>query len=301
MPIGPTQTKHYPEKITLMNNFTLTRRGLLKALLHTLAAGAAAAVGGHYYSTKFEPNRLVVERVDIPIKGLHPDLHGFRIAQLSDIHLHPYTRLDLVQAAVAHVNQLQPDLVLLTGDYVLESAHTIFDLAPVLATLTAGFGVLAGIGNHDLWTNADIVHEGLTQAGIPLLRNSGRALEIGRAVLFVAGLDDGWSGRPNLDTALAARPAGAATVLMFHEPDLADAIAPDGRINLQLSGHSHGGQVRLPGLGAPILPYLGQKYDQGLYSLRDMWLYTNRGLGVVGPPVRFNCPPEVTDLTLTGV
>jgi hypothetical protein len=152
-----------------------------------------------------------------------------------------------------------------------------------------------------LWTNADIVHEGLTQAGIPLLRNSGRALEIGRAVLFVAGLDDGWSGRPNLDTALAARPAGAATVLMFHEPDLADAIAPDGRINLQLSGHSHGGQVRLPGLGAPILPYLGQKYDQGLYSLRDMWLYTNRGLGVVGPPVRFNCPPEVTDLTLTGV
>ena len=86
----------------------------------------------------------------------------------------------------------------------------------------------------------------------------------------------------------------------MHEPDFADEYALDGRVSLQLSGHSHGGQVRLPGLGALVLPRYAQKYDQGLYRVRDMWLYTNRGIGLIGPPVRFCCRPEVTEITLVG-
>jgi len=96
-------------------------------------------------------------------------------------------------------------------------------------------------------------------------------------------------------------PAETTTILLAHEPDLADRFARDGRVSVQLSGHSHGGQVRLPGIGAVILPYLGRKYDLGLYQVNGMWLYTNRGIGNVAEPVRLNCPPEITEITLVGV
>ena len=101
-----------------------------------------------------------------------------------------------------------------------------------------------------------------------------------------------------MKAALDNRPSDVATILLAHEPDLADTFSLDSRVSLQLSGHSHGGQVRIPGLGAPILPYLGQKYDQGLQQVNDMWVYTNRGIGVISPPVRFNCRPEVTEIML---
>ena len=113
----------------------------------------------------------------------------------------------------------------------------------------------------------------------------------------MAGVDDGWSGQPDLSLALAKMPSEALTILLAHEPDLADRFSMDPRVSIQLSGHSHGGQVRLPLIGAPVLPYLGQKYDQGLYKVNDMWLYTTRGIGLI-TPVRINCPPEITEITL---
>jgi predicted MPP superfamily phosphohydrolase len=158
-------------------------------------------------------------------------------------------------------------------------------------------GIFTIFGNHDLWTNREAVQAGLAEAGLPLLYNEGISLSVGRGMLYLAGVDDGWSGQPDLEAALANRPKEALTILLAHEPDLADTFSLDGRVSLQLSGHSHGGQVRLPGLGALILPNMGKKYDQGLYKVNQTWLYTNRGIGLT-LPIRLNCPPEITEITL---
>jgi predicted MPP superfamily phosphohydrolase len=131
-----------------------------------------------------------------------------------------------------------------------------------------------------------------------VLDNSGVALSAGGSQLYLAGVDDCWSGAPDLELALDGAPAAAPVVLLAHEPDFADTFALDGRVSLQLSGHSHCGQVRLPGIGALVLPTYGQKYDAGLNKASNMWVYTTRGIGVIGPPVRFNCPPEITEIML---
>jgi predicted MPP superfamily phosphohydrolase len=276
----------------------MNRRAFLKNFGRIVLGGGLALAGGYGYSTQIEPDWLTVERVQIPLKRLKPALEGFRIVQMSDFHLYPYTQLELVQKAVAKANALQPDLIVLTGDYVLESEESIFELAQALAALNARYGIFTVLGNHDLWTNAKTVRRGLREAGLPVLVNEGVSLSVGPAGLYLAGLDDGWSGQPDLKSALAQLPPEMPAILLAHEPDLADTFALDGRISLQLSGHSHGGQVRLPGLGAPILPFLGQKYDQGLYQVGSMWLYTNRGIGLGPVPIRFNCPPEITEITL---
>ncbi|MFQ5611736.1 MAG: metallophosphoesterase [Anaerolineae bacterium] len=278
----------------------LSRRKFLKAFGQVALGYGLAAVGGYEYSARIETTWLQVERVTVPLKGLRSGLEGFKIVHLSDIHLHPFIQIDLVREAVDIANGLQPDLVVLTGDYVLERAGSIFELAPALARLNARYGVFAALGNHDLWTDASLVQAGLVEAGLPVLRNSGLALGVGQEQLYLAGLDDAWSGRPDLPAALAGLPPDAPAILLVHEPDFADEFSRDGRVALQLSGHSHGGQVRLPLIGAPVLPMYGRKYDMGLYRVNNMWLYTNRGLGMVGPPLRFNCRPEITELTLVG-
>jgi predicted MPP superfamily phosphohydrolase len=278
----------------------ISRRNFLKALGQVTLGSVVAGAAGYGYSTQIEPGWLAVEQIRVPVKQLKPALEGFKIVQMSDIHLHPYTQLEFVQKAIAKANELRPDLVVLTGDYVLESADSIYELAPALAGLNPKYGIFTILGNHDLWTNEEVVRTGLQQAGLPVLINEGLALGVGSELLYLAGLDDGWSGQLDLSAALAKLPADVPVILLAHEPDLADNFARDGRISLQLSGHSHGGQVRLPGIGAPILPYLGRKYDQGLYRVRDMWVYTTRGIGLGPVPTRFNCPPEITEITLVG-
>ena len=155
--------------------------------------------------------------------------------------------------------------------------------------------MLACLGNHEHWTDADAVAGALADAGITVLRNAAQEIREG---LWVAAVDDVWEQHADLEKALDKVPTGATIVLLAHEPDYADEVAADGRVSLQLSGHSHGGQVRLPFVGPPALPYLGRKYPAGLYRVGGTWLYVNRGVGALGPPVRFNCRPEVTLLTL---
>ena len=195
-------------------------------------------------------------------------------------------------------NALKPDLTVLLGDYVWHELEAIFDLAPVLAGLNAQHGVFAATGNHDYWTDINVISAAMKEAGLPLFVNKGVPIRQGDSELYLAILDDGWSGEPDLQATMQDMTPGTTTVLISHEPDLADKYSLDKRIDLQLSGHSHGGQVRLPGVGAIILPYMAWKYDMGLYRVNDMWLYTNRGLGVTNEPVRFNCPPEITEITL---
>jgi uncharacterized protein len=276
----------------------LNRRQFLKDVGLAVAGGALISGGGYVYITQVEPGWLGIENVQVPIKKLNPALEGLKIVQMSDIHLHPYIQLDFVQEAVRLAQSLKPDIVTLTGDYVLESQDSIFELAPALAQLNPKYGIFATLGNHDHWTNAQVVREGLTREGIKVLHNEALTLNINGAGLTLAGVDDVWSGQPDLRAALSQVPPDSPTVLLAHEPDFADVSAQEGRVALQLSGHSHGGQVRLPGVGALILPYLGQKYDIGLRQVGQMWVYTSRGVGLIGPPIRLNCPPEITEITL---
>ncbi len=277
----------------------LNRRDFLKLLGIIAVGGSTAIVGGYEYGKQVEAKQLVVEHVQIQANNIKTALEGFKIVQLSDFHLYPYTQLDFVQEAVTITNSLQPDLIVLTGDYVLQTAEAIFEIAPVLASLNAKYGVFSILGNHDLWTDAEIVRLGLKEQRLPLLENEGIGLTVNGENVYLAGVDDGWGGQPDLSLALAKMPSEALTILLAHEPDLADQFSMNPRVSIQLSGHSHGGQVRLPLIGAPILPYLGQKYDQGLYKVKDMWLYTTRGIGLI-TPIRINCPPEITEITLLG-
>jgi len=277
---------------------TYSRRDFLKTVGYTTLTGIAVPFLGYSYATRIEPYWLSVERVSTPLPGLKPSLEGLKIVQLSDIHLHPHTQIELVQRSVDIVNNLKPDLIFLTGDYVLETAESIFELAPVLARMDARLGIFAILGNHDLWTNAGVVRRGFEEAGIPLLVNQGLCLGIGQDELYIAGLDDGWSGKPDLNTALSGWKPNTPTILLMHEPDFIDTLAKDQRISLQLSGHTHGGQVRVPVIGPIALPDYGRNYDIGLHQVGHTLMYVNRGLGVISPPVRFNCRPEITEITL---
>jgi predicted MPP superfamily phosphohydrolase len=262
---------------------------------------AAACASGTAYTLALEPGWLAIERVTVRVPGLPPALHGLRLAQLSDLHWGPYTGQREVQAAVAAANDLAPDLVLLTGDYVLESAAYAQPCARELSTLSATLGVHAVPGNHDYWTDIGEVAASLRGVGIPLLRNASHRLEVAGTPLWLAGVDDVWEGHDDLEAALCGVPVAEPVLLLVHEPDFADRLdrIPH-RILLQLSGHSHGGQVNLPLLGPPVLPWLGQIYPAGLRRVPGsiLQVYTNRGIGVIAPPLRFNCRPEVTLLTL---
>jgi uncharacterized protein len=274
----------------------LTRRGFLKLTGAALAAGFVTTTGVVGLANQvYEP---VIRRIAIPVRDLKPALEGFRIVHMTDFHMYPYTTSALVRKSVALANSLNPDLTVLTGDYVWRIREGAEDLAAILAGLNARFGVYSVLGNHDIWLDVDLVKQAFARHRLPLLVNQGIPLALGKASLYLAGLDDGWSGNPDLKAAMDGAPSGAPVILLYHEPDLADQVSLDPRLTLQLAGHTHGGQVRLPLRGPLILPYLGRKYDLGLYRVNAMWLYTNPGIGVISVPYRFNCPPEVTEFTL---
>ena len=196
-------------------------------------------------------------------------------------------------------NALHPDLVVLTGDYVWRDQDAVFELTPILAGLNARHGVYSVLGNHDLWLDVEVTKRAFEEAGLPMLINQGLEISAGNGSFYLAGMDDGWSGQPDLGLAMEKAPSDIPTILLLHEPDLVDETSLDPRITLQLSGHTHGGQVLLAGRPPIFTPDLGKKYSQGLFKVNDTWLYTNRGLGVISVPLRYNCPPEVTLLTLT--
>ena len=274
----------------------MNRREFLK--VGGLAVGAGLITATSYLAINDESQDPVVDRIPLAIKNLHPALEGFTIVQITDVHLYPMTQPDLVEKSVSMANELNPDLVVLTGDYVWQELAAIDELAPILAGLNAKYGVFSTLGNHDYWLDADVITGAMESAGLPVLINQGLSIQHGKGTIYIAGLDDGWSGKPDLNKTLDRADPTEPVILLCHEPDLADRYSLDGRVNVQLSGHTHGGQIRIPGIGALILPYLGRKYDLGLYRVNDMLLYTNRGLGVISEPVRLNCPPEISQFIL---
>ena len=241
-----------------------------------------------------QARQLIFERVTIPIADLPRALDGFTIIQLSDLHLGaPFTVANL-QRAVAWTRRQQPDLVALTGDFI-NYIDDVPLLHECLQGISARHGVYAILGNHDYWTDIAIVEQALARHGIELLRNEQRRIDVGGSRLYLVGVDCVWEARHDLDLALSSIPADAPVVVLAHEPDIADEIAPYGAA-LQLSGHTHAGHMALPGLGPLFLPRHGFRYFQGLQRIGRMWLYVSRGLG--GVPLRLGCPPEATMLTL---
>lgn len=264
-----------------------------------LLGGFVTAVSGYTYVRRMETQNLVIERVVLPLPDLPPALDGLTIVVMSDFHVPPsYKRIDLIQRAVHIANELQPDLIALPGDFVLYHVWGIRELAPILGQLQARLGVYATLGNHDGRRHTGMVQTTLEKAGISVLVNSGVLLTHQHAALYVAGVDDGILGYPDLRNALAAAPPDVPVILLAHEPDLADTFSLNNQIILQVSGHTHGGQIRLPMVGPLVLPEYGRLYHSGLYRVNQMWVYTTRGIGTNGPPFRFLCPPEITHLTL---
>jgi predicted MPP superfamily phosphohydrolase len=282
-----------------MEKEKLTRRAFLRrALVAGLGLGLAG-VGCGTYARLLEPRWFDVEEVTVLLERLPRSLDGLTIAHLSDLHLGPYLGASDLASAVEVVQRLAPQLVVISGDFVSRGGlWQRQEMLEPLAALRPPLGAYAVLGNHDHWTDPVWVAATVQGLGISVLSNSAQRLSDSENGLWLVGVDDIWVGAGDLGRALSTVPDRACKLLLVHEPDFADK-ASRASIDLQLSGHSHGGQVRLPFIGAPLLPLWARNYSIGLERAADTWVYTNRGLGVIDPPVRFNCRPEITLLTLT--
>jgi predicted MPP superfamily phosphohydrolase len=250
------------------------------------------------YGTLFGANVLRRESVEVPVAGLPPGWHGARIVQLSDLHSGRHVSAERLRRIARRAARLKPDLLVVTGDIVHNSSTFARQAAEAIATVATVHGTFAILGNHDFWAGADNVDRELTRAGIQVLRNRGIALRRAGDEIWLCGVDDPWSGRCDLRAALRGRPPGAATVLLSHQPNTWP-LAQKAGVHLQLSGHTHGGQVAMLWLHRSLsLARLITPFVAGLYRAGTSFLYVNRGAGSVMPVFRIGARPEVTELTL---
>ena len=266
------------------------------------AALGGALLGGAVYARKVEPEDVEVVPISLFLPRLDERFDGYRIAQISDLHADDWMTPGRVLSLVDLVNAEEPDLVLITGDFATYSRlrsriHHVPDLVAPLKRLRAPDGSFAVLGNHDHKTDARVVRRVLAASGVTELCNTVLTVRRGGAALHLCGVDSALEGVSRLGWVLERLPEEGATILLAHEPDVADEVAATGRFDLQLSGHSHGGQLGLPLLRFPFLPRLSRKYPVGLYHVGKMLLYVNRGLGA-HPRFRFACRPEITIFTL---
>ena len=273
----------------------LTRRGILRRFF---VGGAFLAAPTGVYAHELEPEEIQVARVDVRIKGLSRDAEGITIGRISDTHCDSPRAAARAAKAAQILKKLKPDIVALTGDYITHNPHTRMNAAAkALEPLSdAPLGAFAVMGNHDWWSgDPDYVAKQLHGAGFRVLRNASIPIN-GHDRLWLVGLEQRCDDLQDPDIALYGVPNDTVKVLLIHEPDYADE-APKG-FSLQLSGHSHGGQVRIPGLPPIHTPTFGRRYPEGLRQAQNHLVYTTRGVGMVGPKFRLFCPPEVGLLRL---
>jgi predicted MPP superfamily phosphohydrolase len=276
-----------------------TRRQFLQS---AAAVGALAVAGDSFL---LEPNLPLIVRRDFSLPRWPERMDGFTIALLSDFHYDPYFSVHPLHSAIGMVNQLRPDMIVLTGDFVSvpmfgderKGALNAEPCARLLRQMSAPHGLWAVMGNHDEGTDREIVTRALQTESIHVLANQSEPIERDGARFWLAGVNDVLSYTADLTQTLLPVPPSEAIILLAHEPDFADEAARF-PIDLQLSGHSHGGQIRIPLLPPLYLPIMAKKYVLGTYHVGSLLLYTNAGLGTVGVPLRFDCPPEITLLTL---
>lgn len=277
----------------------ITRRGFLRGGSRLALGAGGLGVGALGWGRAVEPNWVEVEQVELTLPRLPRAFDGFRLAQISDIHIEGgQMRREFPQIADL-VSAQGADAIVMTGDYITGlgdwQAEALFQ---GFRRLHAREGVFAVLGNHDYWGRAVQPMLALRRAGVHQLHNQSVKIERDGASLWMCGLDDWLAGKADIAALLDTFPSQSAAILLGHEPDVADEVAPTGRFDLMLSGHSHGGQIALPFFGPIHVPVGAQKYRRGLYRVGEMALYTNRGLGTIDLPIRFCARPEITVFTL---
>lgn len=282
----------------------ISRRSFLKRIFGFLLTGAAAGSGGYVYARKIEPRLLDITHHSIKQKNLPPGFHGVKIVQFSDTHLGFQYDLHQLEEAIEEINKQNPDIVFFTGDLFDHPKNYPFakKVPPLLQGLNAPLGKFSVYGNHDHGGyGSDLYKKTMEQSGFTLLLNESKAIKLlDGSSMWIAGIDDAMLGRPDMAKAMANIPQSGFTILLSHAPDLAnDAVSYS--IQLQLSGHSHGGQVKVPFYGPLITPPFAEVYREGMYTVGNseaLKLYVNRGLGTTRMPFRFLSKPELSVFTL---
>lgn len=302
MPLHPKSAPQATPKIT--------RRGFLRAGVRGCIGLGALSVTSMAWGASVEVDWVEIVPVEMILPRLPRAFDGFRIAQISDIHIEggamrrhfpDIARLTSAQGA---------DAIVLTGDYTTHADNWQEEaLFEGFQHLKAPGGVFGVLGNHDQWFprggergggrgGAQMARSALARAGARELRNEAFAIERGGEKLWMCGLDDWSTGYADFDALLERFPPQSCAILLAHEPDFADSAIHGGRFDLMLAGHSHGGQIALPFVGPVHLPGGARKYPRGRYQVGEMTLYTNRGLGTTDIPIRFCARPEITVFTL---
>lgn len=279
---------------------TISRRAFLRRSMKWIGGLLGLGVVACTYGYAWERTALQIERVSPSLPRLPKSFAGCKLVQFSDVHLGHFFKPEQLQGVLDLIQNEQPDLICFTGDIVDLETQSFSAAIPMLAKLEAPLGKFAVLGNHDYRAGQQhAIRQGWAAAGFAVLDNRHVALGKNGDSLYIAGIDDALVGVPDLPKALAGIPEGASVILLAHEPDFAEEAARY-PVELQLSGHSHGGQVRLPLVGHVLTPKLATKYVKGLYHAGDsqMPVYVNRGLGTTILPVRFLCRPELTVFTL---
>ena len=287
---------------------SLSRRQFFRKGVDMAAGGGLGSAFG--YALLVEPGSIRITRQRLMIHDLPAEMEGLRIIQISDVHHGPWLGLERVREVVRRTNALEPDLILLTGDYVYESPCYIEPAIAALAALKAKIGIVGVLGNHDWWDRGKPMKAAFTRQGLRLIDNTRVIVTRDRSIvreadngLCLAGVGDLWEDIPNYRAALSNLPPNMPRLLLAHNPDCAeDPAFLDGhhRVDLMISGHTHGGQVWVPGIGTPIVPSRhGQKYASGLVQGPVCPVFISRGIGLSGLPIRFGVPPEIVLMELS--
>jgi uncharacterized protein len=270
---------------------------ILVKLIQVFLIGCTLVFSASVYAHKLEPLWFEVNHIDITLPKLDRAFNGYRIVQISDLHAGDGIGRSHLEKVVEAVNAEHPDLVVITGDHITRMPKQHLELLDTLAKLQPRDRTISILGNHDVFNDAVPVRKAIQQSGITVLENNIYTLKRADATLHIAGIGDVFAKKDKLDLILAQLPTTGAAIMLAHEPDFADTTAATGRFGLQLSGHSHGGQIRIP-FYAGYVPMLAEKYPLGRYQVGQMIQYTNRGIGLVKLYARFNCRPEISVFNL---
>jgi predicted MPP superfamily phosphohydrolase len=265
-----------------------------------------AATGTIFTATAYGAiahNNYELSRVTIPIRGLPEDFHGFTIALLSDIHSSIFMTKETMQDYVRMTNTLEPDLIAVTGDFVNSMVEEVYPFAEAFSSLYAPYGVFGVLGNHDYYTrNVEAVASVVNECGIRLFRNEHIQIRKNTTAIILGGIDDVGNNSTAArltEVAMGGSPENTPKIFLSHRPYYFHQFSSR-NIDLTLSGHTHGGQIVLARFGNDVVApaRLASPYVAGLYSLGSSKMYVSRGIGTVAVPIRINCPPEITLITL---
>ena len=287
---------------------SITRRGFIRICI----LGLLAIIGAKGF---LNSRNLTLLKMKVGLKRLPYAFDGLKVGQITDIHAGPLVPRELVRKGVDLIMANRPDLIVLTGDFVSGATKILWTsyggfkerhyhyCMEELGRLKAPLGIFAVLGNHDFWSGQEValkIAHGLEEAGVQVLRNKAIPIVSKGHRLYIIGVDDYWEGSYSLSKALKNVPEDACRILLSHNPDVNEDVDNLGEhIDFVISGHTHGGQVVLPFLGALYIPSpFGQKYLAGLIRDQERQTYVSRGLGLFFVPIRINCPPDVSLITL---